>query len=148
MKEKGRLRPGNIFFVDLKNGRVLPDKEMKEEIVGKRRYRRWLEREKLTLADFVEEHKINAKENGTAAVLPSAPAMDPSREGLDTLLTPLRAFGYTVESLDLLLVPMISTGADSLGSMGNDTPLAMVSNRPKLVFEYFKQLFAQVMLWS
>jgi hypothetical protein len=54
VKEKGRLRPGNIFFVDLKNGRVLPDKEMKAEIVGKRRYRRWLEREKLTLADFVE----------------------------------------------------------------------------------------------
>ena len=85
-----------------------------------------------------------AKENATAAVLPSAPSMDASREGLDTLLAPLRAFGYTVESLDLLLVPMIATGADSLGSMGNDTPLAMVSNRPKLVFEYFKQLFAQV----
>ena len=68
MKEKGRLRPGNIFFVDLKNGRVLPDKEMKEEIVGKRRYRRWLEREKLTLADFVEEHKLKVRDQAERAV--------------------------------------------------------------------------------
>lgn len=64
---------------------------------------------------------------------------------MTALLAPLKAFGYTQEALDLLLAPMAVGGAESLGSMGNDTPLAVMCSRPKLVYEYFKQLFAQVM---
>jgi len=138
IKEKGRLRPGNIFYVDLKNGRVLPDMEMKQEICGKRRYRQWIDRQKVTLEDIV---KADAEAGGP---LPSAPCVDSKRVGMDKLLAPMRAAGYTVESLDMLLAPMLASGSDPLGSMGNDAPLAVISERPKLVYEYFKQLFAQV----
>jgi len=142
VKEKGRLRPGAIFFVDLKNGRVLPDLEMKSEISGKLPYNKWLLRQKVTLADIMAAD-AEAHPTGPPPA-PRPPCETPTRQGVERLLAPLRAFGYTVESLDLLLAPMVASAADPLGSMGNDTPLAVISERPRLIYEYFKQLFAQV----
>jgi glutamate synthase domain-containing protein 2/glutamate synthase domain-containing protein 1/glutamate synthase domain-containing protein 3 len=121
---KGRLQPGKMFLVDTQEGRIIDDKEIKETYASRQPYEKWL-RENIvdirTLPVPKKVHGLNAK----------------------TLLDRQRAFGYTLEDLKLLLQPM-ALGEEATGSMGTDTPLAVLSDRPKLLFEYFKQLFAQV----
>jgi hypothetical protein len=136
IKEKGRLRPGNIFYVDLKNGVVKADAQMKAEIAAMHPYREWLDQQQIKLPEVVAAA-------GDVAV-PAVPCEASGREGLLRLLTPLRTFGYTVESIELLLGPSVAMVMDPLGSMGNDAPLAFLSQRPKLLYDYFKQIFAQV----
>ncbi len=122
---KGRLQPGRMFLVDTEEGRIVEDDEIKRQIANERPYRQWL-----------AEHLVHL-DNLPAA--PEVPAPDH-----DTLLQRQLAFGYTYEDQRIILMPMGKDGVEAVGSMGNDTPLAALSSRPRLLFDYFKQLFAQV----
>ncbi|MFK8004385.1 MAG: glutamate synthase large subunit [Polyangiales bacterium] len=127
VKEKGRLRPGRMFLVDFEEGRMLPDAEVKERIAGKEPYAKWLEEGRLTLKQIVD-------------TVPAASA----RFEPETLLQRSAMFGYTTETLEMMLLPMVVQKRDPLGSMGNDAALACLSEKPRLLYDYFKQLFAQV----
>jgi glutamate synthase (ferredoxin) len=125
VERKGRLRPGRIFFVDLEQGRIIEDEEIKTELVGRQPYREWLQANRTVLDDLPEAEPVH---------LPN-PANRLQRQ---------QAFGYTTEDLKLLIAPMIRDGKEAIGSMGEDAALACLSDRPRLLFHYFKQLFAQV----
>lgn len=123
--KKGRLRPGNMFLVDTAEGRIIPDSEVKSKLARQKPYRRWLEENKIELRGLFDAPK-------------------PVRSDPDTIAQRMRMFGYTSEELKTILAPMALNGQEPVGSMGNDTPLAVLSDRPRLLFDYFKQLFAQV----
>eukprot|EP00798_Chlamydomonas_sp_ICE-L_P026060 gene26060-11762_t len=137
--KKGRLMPGNIFLVDFDEHRVVEDREMKERYSRKRPYGEYLADNVVSVQDIVKSSGETVKPLSSFEETNGKPA-----EGLLSLLRPLKIFGYTREALEVLMVPMAKSGAEPLGSMGNDAPLAALSKRPKLPFEYFKQLFAQV----
>ncbi len=125
VKFKGRLQPGKMLLADLSQGRLIPDDEVKHQLATRRPYRQWLKENQVTLGD-----------------LPAPPRWHPP--DFDTILRRQRVFGYTDEDLRQILAPMAIKGVDPVGSMGNDTPLACLSDRPQPLFNYFKQLFAQV----
>ncbi len=122
---KGRLQPGRMFLVDMKEGRIVADEEIKEAIAKAHPYRQWLNQNLVNLDD-----------------LPAVETAPP--ETSVSLIQQQTAFGYTFEELRLLLAPMGRDGVEAVGSMGSDTPLAVLSDRPKLLYDYFQQLFAQV----
>lgn len=122
---KGRLQPGRMFLVDMKEGRIVADEEIKEGIAKAHPYRQWLNENLVNLDDL-------------QAVETAPPETSVS------LIQQQTAFGYTFEELRLLLAPMGRDGVEAVGSMGSDTPLAVLSDRPKLLYDYFQQLFAQV----
>jgi glutamate synthase (ferredoxin) len=121
---KERLHPGRIFLVDTSKGRIVEDEEIKRELAAEHPYRQWL-----------DAHVVDIDE------LPAARAEEPDHQ---TVLKRQQAFGYTQEDLRVLLAPMAINGEEPVGSMGTDTSLAVLSERPRLLFDYFKQLFAQV----
>ena len=121
---KGRLQPGKMFLVDTVRGRIVEDDEIKAELAAQHPYSDWLHSGILTLEELPErEHVVYTHES---------------------VLRRQQTFGYTEEELRLLLQPMAKTGAEPIGSMGTDTPVAVLSERPRLLFDYFTQLFAQV----
>src|SRR5690606_30722337 len=120
VREKGRLRPGRMLLVDTTEGRILDDAEVKAEIVSRWPYRRWLEKNVLPLSSY-----------------PAVPAAPPIAG--DALVDQQRAFGYSDEDLRLLIAPMAASGKEPVGSMGNDTPLAVLSDRAPSLFSYFHQ---------
>jgi len=124
--EKGRLQPGRMFLVDLEEGRVVRDEEIKATLSRRRPYRLWLRSHLRTEAD-----------------LPRAQAL-PRTSELESLRRQQRLFGYSLEELRMILAPMAQKKDDPVGSMGDDTPLAVLSDFPRLTYDYFKQLFAQV----
>ncbi len=122
---KGRLQPGRMFLVDTKEGRIVADEEIKSKVAGERPYRKWLDENLVPLEK-----------------LPEAPHVhEPDHK---TVLLRQQAFGYTFEDLRILMAPMGQLGVEPVGSMGTDTPLAVLSDKPQLLYNYFKQLFAQV----
>ncbi|HWA87414.1 MAG TPA: glutamate synthase large subunit [Opitutus sp.] len=123
--QKGRLQPGRMFLVDTEQGRIIEDEEIKSKLASERPYRQWL-----------NEHLVKLED------LPAAPSVPPPDH--ETLLHRQIAFGYTFEDQRIVLMPMARDGVEAIGSMGNDTPLAVLSNKPRLLYDYFKQLFAQV----
>ena len=123
--QKGRLQPGRMFLVDTEQGRIIDDEEIKRTVALEHPYGRWLDQYLVHLKDLPAP--------------PEVPATDP-----DSLLQRQIAFGYTFEDQRVLLEPMARSGVEAVGSMGNDTPLAALSSRPRLLYDYFKQLFAQV----
>jgi glutamate synthase domain-containing protein 2/glutamate synthase domain-containing protein 1/glutamate synthase domain-containing protein 3 len=125
IQRKGRLQPGHMFLVDTVEGRIIADNEIKSRIARQKPYRRWLEENRIELRGLFDS--------------PKPVGSDP-----ETLWRRMRAFGYTREELKMILTPMAANGQEPVGSMGNDTPLAVLSDKPKLLFNYFKQLFAQV----
>ncbi|KAH1075356.1 hypothetical protein J1N35_027684 [Gossypium stocksii] len=143
---KGRLNPGMMLLVDFENHIVVDDEALKQQYSLSRPYREWLQRQKIELNDIVgsvqESERLPPSIAGTMPASNDDDNMD--NLGIHGLLAPLKAFGYTVEALEMLLLPMAKDGTEALGSMGNDAPLAVMSNREKLAFEYFKQMFAQV----
>ncbi|KAB2620344.1 glutamate synthase, partial [Pyrus ussuriensis x Pyrus communis] len=146
VSRKGRLNPGMMLLVDFENHVVVDDEALKHQYSLARPYGEWLQRQKIELKDIVDSvHESDRVPPSIAGVIPAS-ANDETMEnmGIHGLLAPLKAFGYTVESLEMLLLPMAKDGVEALGSMGNDTPLAVMSKREKLTFEYFKQMFAQV----
>ncbi len=122
---KGRLQPGKMFLIDINEGRIISDEELKTKIVTQKPYKKW-----------VTENQVNLKDL-PATNYKFAP-------DYDSLLTRQTAFGYTLEDIKFIIAPMIGTAQEATGSMGNDTPLAVLSQKPQLLFHYFKQLFAQV----
>ncbi len=122
---KGRLEPGRMFMVDMEKGEIVADEELKQEIIDAHPYREWLDANRVMLADLPDA-------GGTARLLG------------DDLIRAQQAFGYSFEELRMLLLPMARDGREATGSMGNDAPLAVLSDRPQLLYNYFKQLFAQV----
>ncbi len=125
---KGRLRPGRMFMVDPEQQRIIDDEEIKADLVARRPYRQWLEDGLVRLEDLPDKTE----------------SAGPDWMDSGSLLEQQQAFGYTREELRMITQPMAETGSEPDGSMGNDTPLAVLSDRPQLVFNYFKQLFAQV----
>ena len=125
IESHGRLEPGKMFLVDMTEGRIIEDEEIKNSIVSKHPYRKW-----------VNDNVLPLKE------VPYTGNKTPN-EKLD-FETRLRIFGYTQEDLKTLILPMCTSGKEAIGSMGTDTPLAVLSTKPQLLFNYFKQLFAQV----
>ncbi len=123
--QKGRLQPGRMFLVDTSQGRIVGDDEIKQEIANAHPYGVWLKEHMITLGD-----------------LPKPPVViEPDHE---TVRRRQEAFGYTTEDMKVLMGPMATDGVEATGSMGTDTPLAVLSNKTQLLFNYFKQLFAQV----
>ncbi len=122
---KGRLQPGRMFLVDTEEGRIVEDEEIKAKVAAERPYRLWL-----------DEHLITLKDLPAA---PEVPAPDH-----DTLLQRQISFGYTFEDQRVLIEPMARNAVEAVGSMGNDAALAVLSTKPRLLYDYFKQLFAQV----
>jgi len=122
---KGRLQPGRMFLVDVEQGRIISDDEIKYEVATEKPYAHWLRDNLVTLED-----------------LPDAPVMHPPEH--KNVLLRQQAFGYTSEDLKILMTPMATDANEALGSMGNDAALAVLSDRPQLLYNYFKQLFAQV----
>jgi glutamate synthase (NADPH/NADH) large chain len=133
VKLKGRLQPGKMFLVDFEKGRIIDDEELKKDITSRRPYRQWLKDQRLTLEEIVQAHQSS---NGSAKVAPRVAGED--------LLRQMQSFGYTTETLQFMLIPLIQTKKDPLGSMGDDTALACLSDQPRMLYDYFKQLFAQV----
>ncbi|MCX7432329.1 MAG: glutamate synthase large subunit [Planctomycetia bacterium] len=161
---KGRLRPGRMFLVDTKEGRIVEDDEVKRKLATAKPWREWIAAEQVRLdqiadpanvADVTKSRAVlpedllgasNGNGNGTNA---AAHAVDSWRAAgvagePSSLLELQRAHGYTLEDLKVIIGPMATDGAEPSGSMGNDTPLAVLSDRPQLLANYFKQLFAQV----
>jgi len=125
VKEHGRLEPGKMFLVDMNEGRIIEDEEIKSKIVSERTYQEWLDKTRLHLKDVPY----------TSETCPI--------ESID-VKTRQRLFNYTFEDIQEVITPMALVGKEALGSMGTDTPLAVLSDRPQLISNYFKQLFAQV----
>ena len=122
---KGRIKPGRMFIVDTVRGRVIEDEEIKRDLAARRPYRAWVTANRVGLDELPEPISVAQP--------------DP-----ETLLQHQTAFGYTQEELSMVLTPMAVTGEEPIGSMGTDTPLAVLSQEPQLLYGYFKQLFAQV----
>ena len=125
VKIKGRLQPGRMFLVDFEQGRLIPDDELKDDIATRKPYPSWLENQRIQLSE-----------------LPNAESPEPYETA--ELLTRMQAFGYTVETLQFMLKGIVESKKDPVGSMGNDAALACLSDSPRLLYDYFKQLFAQV----
>jgi len=125
IKTKGRLQPGKMFLVDTIAGRIVPDKEIKQQLASRQPYAQWLRNNQITIDQLPAPARMHH---------PDA----------ETLLRRQRAFGYSDEDLRMVLGPMASKGQEPVGSMGTDTPLACLSDFPQSLFNYFKQLFAQV----
>ncbi|HEY2864872.1 MAG TPA: glutamate synthase large subunit [Casimicrobiaceae bacterium] len=122
--KKWRLQPGKMLLVDTDQGRIIDDEELKHTLATAKPYRAWIDRTRIALQDL--------------------PAPAPPQHSKVPLLDRQQAFGYTQEDLKVILAPMVQTGEEAIGSMGNDAALPVLSNRPKVLYSYFKQLFAQV----
>jgi glutamate synthase (NADPH) large chain len=123
---KWRLQPGKMLLIDLERGRIISDDDLKADLAARYPYEQWLKRTQVQVSDLPLPRKIPRKKSNVA------------------LLDLQQAFGYTQESLKFLMAPMAHTGQEAVGSMGNDTPVSVLSNKPKLLHTYFKQNFAQV----
>ena len=125
VKFKGRLQPGKMFLIDFDQGRMIPDEELKHEFASRQPYHKWLSNQRITLAQLEpsqQTHGFNQQD----------------------LLPRMRAFGYTSETMQFMLLPLVGEGRDPVGSMGNDAALACMSDKSRMIYDYFKQLFAQV----
>jgi glutamate synthase (ferredoxin) len=131
--KKGRLEPGRMFLVNMEEGRIVANEEIKQAIASAHPYRQWL-----------DQYQVKVSELPQPPVNPGEETQHSTLNTQHSLLQRQRAFGYSFEELRLLLTPMAQNGVEAVGAMGTDTPLAALSDRPKLLYDYFKQLFAQV----
>ncbi|MCE9545843.1 MAG: glutamate synthase large subunit [Planctomycetia bacterium] len=125
VKAKGRLQPGRMFLVDFEQGRLVPDEELKHDFASRRPYGDWLSKQRIELKEL-------------------EPNREPHGFYPDSLLARLQSFGYTTETMHFMLLPMVRELRDPVGSMGNDSALACLSDKPRMLYDYFRQLFAQV----
>src|SRR5579863_9919277 len=132
---KWRLQPGKMLLIDFEEGRIISDDEIKQQLAHKHPYTEWLKATQVQLEELPEP-------SDTPGPLPEMPPPRPN--DAEALLNQQQAFGYTQEDIQFFLEPMAQEGDDPLGSMGTDTPIAVLSNKPKLLYNYFKQNFAQV----
>lgn len=123
--KKGRIEPGKMFLIDTKEGRIVPDEEIKAKAYLRKPFASWIERNKLTLKDIDQCHEVKKMRN-------------------ETLILKQKVFGFTQEEIERVLAFMVDNSTEPISSMGLDTPLAVLSDKPQLIFDYFKQNFAQV----
>ncbi len=121
--KKGRLQPGKMFLIDFEKGRLIPDEEIKKQVSNQHPYGEWNDDQIVNLKDLKAEK---------------------SSDSISDLIPKMQAFGYTTETLEFMLLPLVSELRDPLGSMGNDAALACLSDKPRMIYDYFKQLFAQI----
>jgi glutamate synthase (NADPH/NADH) large chain len=126
IKEKGRLQPGKMFVVDMEQGKIISDEELKQKICSQKPYAEWLNKYKIRLEELPEPRVLF------------------THLGHDQVFKYQKAFGYSIEDLESIIAPMALEGKEPIGSMGTDTPLAVLSDQPQHLTSYFKQLFAQV----
>lgn len=124
IQEKGRLQPGKILLIDTETGMIYRDQELKQQLANDHPYRKWIQDNCIELDELKSGRKVSSR--------------------VDDMARKLRVFGYSREDIERILVPMCTGGAEPVGSMGNDTPLAVLSTRPHLLYDYFRQQFAQV----
>ena len=124
IQEKGRLQPGKILLIDTETGKICRDQELKQQLADAHPYRKWIQDNCIELDELKSGRKVTSR--------------------VDDFNCKLRVFGYSREDIDRIMVPMCTGGAEPVGSMGNDTPLAVLSIRPHLLYDYFRQQFAQV----
>ena len=124
IQEKGRLQPGKILLIDTETGKICRDQELKQQLANAHPYRKWIQDNCIELDELKSGRKVTSR--------------------VDDFNCKLRVFGYSREDIDRIMVPMCTGGAEPVGSMGNDTPLAVLSTRPHLLYDYFRQQFAQV----
>ncbi|MEO7937936.1 MAG: glutamate synthase-related protein, partial [Burkholderiaceae bacterium] len=136
---KWRLQPGKMFLIDLEQGRMIDDEELKSNLASIKPYKQWIENLRIRLDDV----DAQAKSRPAQAGAPVVPALDIALD-MPSLLDRQQAFGYTQEDIKFLIGPMALAGEEAIGSMGNDSPLAVLSDKNKPLYNYFKQLFAQV----
>jgi len=125
VKLKGRLQPGRMFLLDFEQGRLIPDEELKQDIASRRPYGEWLANQKVTLDDISTETAAHSLDS-------------------ENVLQRMQAYGYTTETMQFMLLPLVAEMRDPLGSMGNDSALACLSDKSRMIYDYFKQLFAQI----
>jgi glutamate synthase (NADPH/NADH) large chain len=125
VKSKGRLKPGRMFLIDFEQGELVPDEQLKEDFADRHPYGKWLEDERFSMSQL-DPDEVTAEWDR------------------DQLLPRMQAFGYTSETMQFMLLPLIRELRDPVGSMGNDSALACLSDHPRMLYDYFKQLFAQV----
>src|SRR5206468_914082 len=125
IRQKGRLQPGRMVLEDTVQGRIIDDEEIKADIVSRKPYRSWVTQYRISLDELPEPMNVPQPDH-------------------PTIRQRQQAFGYTVEELKMVITPMVVAGEEPVSSMGTDTPIAVLSERPQLLFKYFKQLFAQV----
>ena len=121
--KKGRLQPGKMFLIDFEKGRLIPDEEIKNQVSGQHPYKKWNNNQIVNLKNLKAVKKANQ---------------------ISDLIPKMQAFGYTTETLEFMLLPLVTELRDPLGSMGNDAALACLSDKPRMIYDYFKQLFAQI----
>jgi len=121
--KKGRLQPGKMFLIDFEKGRLIPDEEIKNQVSGQHPYKKWNNNQIVNLKNLKAAKKANQ---------------------ISDLIPKMQAFGYTTETLEFMLLPLVTELRDPLGSMGNDAALACLSDKPRMIYDYFKQLFAQI----
>lgn len=149
---KGRLQPGRMFLVDFEQGQIIDDSQLKADLAAQRPYGQWLQAQRLCIAELASTRQANSTVDsavGSSASLTdgsaaAAPWQDRPVYGGDELIARMTAAGYTRETLEMVLIPLIQQGKDPIGSMGNDAALACLSDKPRLLYDYFRQLFAQV----
>ena len=125
VREKGRLQPGRMFLVDFEKGCMISDEDLKHDLAGRRPYAQWLRNQRIQLSELETDREPHG--------------FDPK-----TLLQRMQSFGFTTETMQFMLLPLIHQKRDPVGSMGNDSALACLSDKPRILYDYFKQLFAQV----
>ena len=125
VKRKGRLEPGRMFLIDFEAGRLVPDAELKKEFASRRPYGDWLKEHRIQLDDLAQGREVLSLDE-------------------DALLKRMQCFGFTSETMQFMLLPLVQELRDPVGSMGNDSALACLSDQPRMIYDYFKQLFAQV----
>ena len=127
VKIKGRLQPGKMFLVDFEQGKLIRDEDLKTDVARRRPYNQWLQSQRLELEELCSEH-----------------ATEHPRIKKRALLEQMQAFGYSTETLQFMLIPLLNAKKDPINSMGDDASLACLSDKPRLLYDYFKQIFAQV----
>jgi len=130
---KWRLQPGKMFLIDLEQGRMIDDEELKSGLANSKPYKQWIENVRIKLDDVKNDVTTDVVDTNAS-----------SKDAAATLLDRQQAFGFTQEDMKFLIAPMAANGEEALGSMGNDSPLAVLSDKNKPLYNYFKQLFAQV----
>ncbi len=124
IKSKGRLHPGKMFLIDFEQGKMIPDEALKMDFAKRRPYKKWIKEQTIELASLADH--------------------EPHGFIPETLIERMQAFGYTTETMQFMLVPLVTELRDPVGSMGNDAALACLSDKPRMLYDYFKQLFAQI----
>ena len=133
-----------MLLIDTEEGRIITNEEIKKKVASAHPYKQWIDENMVRLSDLVEEYQSSAKAPAKAASRSKAKKNAADLYTVSDIEVRQKMFGYTYEDIRKMVIPMAGTGAEAIGAMGNDSPIAVLSDKPQLLYNYFKQLFAQV----